>query len=428
LDNTHAAASLSGSGSSQTQAVGFPRRVAVVHDWLDKVGGAERVLEEILRCFPEADLFALVDALSDADRSIVFGKNAQTTFIQKLPGARRFFRLYLPLMPLAIEQLDLTSYDLIISSSWAFAKGVITGPEQLHVAYVHTPIRYAWDQQHRYLRQMGSSLGVRRGIVRLALHWVRLWDLRTVAGVDIWVANSSNVSQRIRKTYRQSALVVYPPVSTDDFPFSRKKKDFYLTCSRLVSYKRLDLIVDAFRSTPERRLVVAGEGPEAVHLRRLAGGAANIEFVGRRSDLETRELMKQARALIFAANEDFGIVLVEAQACGTPIVAYAKGGALETVRGLDARNPTGVFFYEQSAAAINDAIGSLEQLPHPIDAASCRANADRFDSPVFRARLMEIVREGWAELKARSSKMPRERTVRAGNTPTLVAPLADRAL
>ncbi len=218
MDNTHTAASLSGSGSSQMQTAGLPRRVAVVHDWLDKVGGAERVLEQILHCFPEADLFALVDALSDADRSIVFGKNVHTTFIQKLPGARRFFRLYLPLMPLAIEQLDLTAYDLIISSSWAFAKGVITGPEQLHVAYVHTPIRYAWDQQHRYLRQMGSSLGLRRGIVRMALHWVRLWDLRTVAGVDIWVANSSNVSQRIRKTYRQNAIVVYPPVSTDDFP------------------------------------------------------------------------------------------------------------------------------------------------------------------------------------------------------------------
>jgi glycosyltransferase involved in cell wall biosynthesis len=384
--------------SAQSNLVAAPLRVAVVHDWLDKVGGAERVLHNILQCFPQADLFAVVDMMSAADRNIILGKKVGTTFIQRLPGARKHFRRYLPLMPLAIEQLDLSAYDLVISSSWAVAKGVITGSEQLHVAYVHTPIRYAWDQQHNYLHQSGLVHGLRSTIVRLALHRMRLWDIRTAPGVDVWIANSSNVARRIRKTYRQKAAVLHPSIPVDDFPFSRVKQDFYLTCSRLVQYKRIDIIIEAFIGTPDRRLIVAGDGPEALRLRHLARAARNISFVGRKSDAETRELMKSARAFIFAADEDFGIVPLEAQACGTPVIAYGKGGALETVAGLGSENPTGCFFFNQTAAAISEAISVFEALPQAIDASQCRANAYRFSFERFRERLHELVRDGWTEL------------------------------
>jgi glycosyltransferase involved in cell wall biosynthesis len=254
------------------------------------------------------------------------------------------------------------------------------------------------------------------------MHWLRLWDLRTAYGVDIWVANSENVAQRIRKTYRREALVIYPPVATAEWPFSQDKEDYYLTCSRLVPYKRIDLIVEAFCARPKRRLLVAGDGPDAVHLKQIAGGAPNIEFLGRKSDVEIHNLMKGARALIFASNEDFGIVPVEAQACGTPVIAYAKGGALETVRGLDARNPTGVFFLDQSAEAINGAIDSLEQLAQPIDAANCRANADRFNSANFRASLLETVRQGWAELSARTGRASCDRPARSAAPAVNVVP------
>ena len=203
----------------------FPRRVAIVHDWLDKPGGAERVLHELIVCFPDADLFAVVDMLSDADRSIVCDKVVTTTFIQKLPGARKHFRSYLPLMPLAIEQIDMSDYDLVISSSWAVAKGVITGPDQLHVAYVHTPIRYAWDQQHDYLKLEQLDRGLKGAVVRLALHWLRMWDIRTANNVDVWLANSSNVARRIRKTYGKQAEVLHPPVRMRTSPLRPTRQD-----------------------------------------------------------------------------------------------------------------------------------------------------------------------------------------------------------
>ena len=245
-------------------------RIAIVHDWLDKIGGAERVLHEILHCFPKSDLYAVVDVLNDEDRDVIFRRPVNTTFVQRLPGARKHFRGYLPLMPLAIEQLDLSRYDVIISSSWAVAKGVITGPDQLHVAYVHTPIRYAWEQQHHYLRDGQMDRGLKGGLARLALHWIRLWDVRTALGVDVWIANSAQVARRIRKTYGQRAQVLHPPIAVDRFPFSRHKQDFYVTCSRLVPYKRVDIIVQAFLAMLGRRLVVIGDGPELPRLKQLA--------------------------------------------------------------------------------------------------------------------------------------------------------------
>ena len=373
----------------------FPRRVAIVHDWLDKPGGAERVLHELIVCFPDADLFAVVDMLSDDDRSIVCDKVVTTTFIQKLPGARKHFRSYLPLMPLAIEQIDMSDYDLVISSSWAVAKGVITGPDQLHVAYVHTPIRYAWDQQHDYLKLEQLDRGLKGAVVRLALHWLRMWDIRTANNVDVWLANSSNVARRIRKTYGKHAEVLHPPVRIEDFTFTTDKAGYYFTCSRIVQYKRIDLLVDAFLNRPESELVIAGDGPELSGLKERARHASNIRFLGRKTDGEIRELMRNARAFVFAANEDFGIAPLEAQACGTPVIAFGRGGALETVRGLGAERPTGCFFDQQTPASILEAIEQFENLAVPIGPEDCRENATRFRSERFRERLHNIVSRHW---------------------------------
>jgi glycosyltransferase involved in cell wall biosynthesis len=373
----------------------LPRRVAIVHDWFDKPGGAERVLRELIECFPDAELFAVVDMLSDADRRIIRYKAVRTSFIQKLPGARKHFRRYLALMPLAIEQMDMSDYDLVISSSWAVAKGVITGPDQLHVAYVHTPIRYAWDQQHDYLRLEQLDRGLKGAFARLILHWLRLWDLRTANNVDVWLANSNNVARRIRKTYGKQAEVLHPPVRIEDFTFAAEKADYYFTCSRLVQYKRIDLLVDAFLARPGCELVIAGDGPELPALKKRARQASNIRFLGHRTDAEVRELLRNARAFLFAANEDFGIAPIEAQASGTPVIAFGRGGALETVRGLGAERPTGCFFDEQTPASILQAIERFENLAVPIDSDDCWANATRFRSELFRKKLRDVVSRHW---------------------------------
>jgi len=376
-----------------------PSRVAIVHDWLDKPGGAERVLQELLKCFPAADLFAVVDMLSEEDRHLIANKNVKTTFIQRLPGARKHFRRYLPLMPLAIEQIDLSSYELIISSSWAVAKGVITGPDQLHVSYVHTPMRYAWDQQHAYLKLEKLDRGLKGIAARLVLHWLRLWDTRTANGVDVWLANSANIARRIRKTYGRQAKVIWPPIRIEDFELCEKKDDYYFTCSRLVQYKRVDLIIDAFLARKHRQLIVAGDGPELPALVKQAGGAANIQFVGRQTDEGIRNYLSKARAFVFAANEDFGIAPIEAQACGTPVIALGRGGALETVRGRGVERPTGYFFDAQTSEAIVSALDGFEALSTPIFPADCRENAVSFRSEVFREDILRTVRAHWAELQ-----------------------------
>lgn len=360
-----------------------PRRVAIVHDWLVVLGGGEGVLREIIALFPDCDLFTVVDFLSDADRAQLFGKRATTTFIQKLPFAKKKYRAYLPLMPIAIEQLDLSAYDLVISSSHAVAKGVITGPDQIHVCYCHSPIRYAWDLQHQYLRQTGLTRGLRSLSARLILHYIRIWDLRTANGVDQFIANSAYIARRINKIYRREAVVVHPPVDIGRFTARLGKEDFYFTASRLVPYKRVDLIVEAFTAMPARRLIVIGDGPEMERVRKLAG--PNVTLLGFQPNEVLRDHLQRARAFVFAAEEDFGILPVEAQACGTPVIAFGKGGALETVIGLDdaqGRAPTGLFFGEQTVQAVIDAVERFEA--SYIDPADCRAWATSFSIEAFQ--------------------------------------------
>ncbi|WP_323122767.1 glycosyltransferase family 4 protein [Burkholderia alba] len=371
-------------------------KVAIVHDWLVVHGGAERVLAQMIDCFPQADIFSLVDFLDD--RSCLRGRPVRTSFIQKLPFAKAKYRSYLPLFPLAIEQFDLSGYDLILSSSYAVAKGVLNGPDQLHVSYVHSPVRYAWDLQHQYLNEAGLARGAKSVLARTLLHYIRNWDARSANGVDVLAANSRFVARRIRKTYRRDATVIYPPVDVEHLALRADKDDFYLTASRLVPYKRIDLIVAAFSRTPERRLVVIGDGPEMAKIRALAG--PNVTLLGYQPFDVLHDHLQRAKAFVFAAEEDFGISPVEAQACGTPVIAYGKGGVCESVRATGAA-PTGLFYPEQTADSLLDALTRFEAMPPgAFDPRACRANAERFSAAGFRSAFSRLVMDGYARLRA----------------------------
>lgn len=386
---------------------GAPRpRIAVVHEWLIDYAGSERVLREILELYPQADLFTLIDARDDELRAAIPGPVRATSFLQSLPAPRRWLRYYVPLMPLAIEQLDLAGYDIVISSSHAVAKGVITGPAQLHLSYVHTPMRYAWDLQHEYLRAAGLARGPRSWAARLALHRLRQWDARSANGVDVLIANSSHVARRIRKAWRREAQVLHPPVDVAAFPLQEHKEDFYLTVSRLEPYKRVDLLLEAFRRMPERRLVVIGDGPEMPRLRSAL--PPNVELRGRLPTAEVRSHMQRARAFLFAGIEDFGIVMAEAQACGTPVIAFGSGGAAEIVRAQGA-GATGLLFGQQAPEALLAALREFELDPARFAPAACRENALRFDRDRFRGCFEQIVRSHWERFAAELATDPAAR-------------------
>lgn len=371
-----------------------PSRVAIVHDWLPVYAGAERVLEQIIRVFPDADLFSLVDLIPPGEREFLANKPVRTSFLQRWKWVRTRYRAFLPLMPLAIEQFDLSSYDLIISSSYAVAKGVITGPDQLHICYCHSPMRYAWDLQHQYLKTANLERGPRSWMARALLHYMRLWDVQCQTRVDHFLANSRFVGRRIRKTYGRETAVVYPPVDVDAFPLCEVKDDYYLTVSRLVPYKMVGLIVDAFTRMPHLKLRVIGDGPEFDKIRSRAG--SNVEMLGYQTNSVVREHMQRAKAFVFAAEEDFGIAPVEAQACGTPVIAYAKGGVCESV----VPGETGLFFQEQTAAALMEAVSGFEEGRHAFDPWTIRENAMRFSAVRFRTVLKSVVMEYWAQFTA----------------------------
>ncbi|HEY5939663.1 MAG TPA: glycosyltransferase, partial [Gemmatimonadales bacterium] len=313
-------------------------KVAIVHDWLVTYAGAERVLEEMLAVYPDADLFSLIEFLPESERQFLGGRQVQTSFLQRMPGARKHYRTYLPFMPFAVEQFDLSTYDLVISSSHAVAKGVLTGPDQLHICMCYSPMRYAWDLQDQYLRESGLDRGAKGMATRWLLHRLRLWDARTADGVDRFIAISNFIARRIWKSYRRESTVIYPPVDVDSLTPGGSREDFYVTASRMVPYKRIDLIVEAFAAMPGKRLVVIGDGPEERRIRGRAG--SNVTLLGRQPFEVLHDHLRRARAFVFAAEEDFGIAPLEAQACGTPVIAYGKGGVLETLRGLDSPNPT----------------------------------------------------------------------------------------
>lgn len=353
-------------------------KVALVHEWLVDYSGSERLVEQMLEMFPQADLYALVEFLPDDLRWFIKNKKVTTSFIQKLPLARTRYRSYLPLMPLAVEQFDMSNYDLVLSNNHAIAKGVITGPDQLHICMCCSPIRYAWDLTHQYLEESGLSRGLKSWLARYMLHRIRMWDYRTANGVDEFIAISEYIARRIKKVYGRKATVIYPPVKVSDFTLKAEKEDFYLTVSRLVPYKKVAMIAEAFVKMPNRRLVIIGDGPLYNSIRKKI--SANITMLGFQPLEVMKDYMQRARAFIFAAREDFGIVPVEAQACGTPVIAYGKGGSLETV--VDKQ--TGLFFEEQTPDALIKAIERFENLRHKYDPHKIRSHAERFSVERFQ--------------------------------------------
>ncbi len=372
-------------------------KVAIIHDWLVIYAGAERVLEQMLNCFPEADLFSLVDFIPQGKRSFILDKPVKTSFIQKLPKANTKYRSYLPLMPKAIEQFDLSGYDLVISSSHAVAKGVLVGPDQLHICMCYSPIRYAWDLQFQYLRESNLEFGLKSLLVRWLLHKIRVWDVRTANSVDQFIAISHFIVRRIEKSYRRDATVIYPPVDVSGFAYQADKDDFYLTASRMVPYKKMPIIVEAFSAMPDKRLIVIGEGPEFEKCKAVAG--PNVTLMGWQPFDVLKDHMQRAKAFVFAAEEDFGITPLEAQACGTPVIAFGKGAVLETIQGLDSARPTGVFFNQQTPEAINAAVELFEREAARITPEACRQNVLRFSPERFRAEFTEFVTVEWARFQ-----------------------------
>lgn len=372
-------------------------RVAIVHDWLYVLGGAEQVLREILKCYPTADVFTLFDLLRPEDRRKLGFERSHTSFLQKMPFLERRHRSYLPLMPLAIEQFDLSSYDLVISSSAAVAKGVITGPDQLHISYVHSPMRYAWDLQHVYLKESGYATGLRSLIARTLLHHMRMWDVRTSHGPDAIITNSQFVARRIKKVYGRDAKVIYPPVTLASRDGILPVGNHFLAASRLVPYKRIEPIVRAFNAMPDLELVVAGDGPEAERLKKIAG--PNVRFVGFVPDRDLRDLMTTARAFVFAAEEDFGIILVEAQSEGAPVLALGKGGARESITATGPR-PTGMFFDKADPETIADCVRSFVAKEKTISRLDCRQRATAFSVERFRSQFVAAVNEELERFRA----------------------------
>ncbi len=360
-------------------------KVAVIHDWLPVLAGAEKVLEQIIKVYPEADIYTLFDFLDDEQRKVFGGAKITTSYLNKWPGVRRYYRKLLPFCPQAIEDFDLSGYGLVISCSHAVAKGVITGAEQLHISYVHSPTRYAWDLMHHYLRESNMERGIKGYIAKRILHKFRIWDVRTANGVDHFLTNSRYIKKRIWKVYRRDADVIYPPVNIDMFTYRAKKEDFFLTASRMVPYKKIDLIAAAFAKMPERKLKIIGAGPEMAKIRKIADGAANIEIMGFQPDAVLKDTMQRAKAFVFAAEEDFGIIPVEAQACGTPVIAYGAGGALETV--LDGK--TGLFFEQQTPESLMEAVQRFDMLK--IDTRDCRTHAEGFAPEIFRTKFKDFV-------------------------------------
>lgn len=372
-------------------------KVAIVHDWLYTYAGAEKVLEQIINCFPKADLFSLIDFLPENKRDFIQNKPVKTSFIQRMPFAKTKHRHYLPLMPLAIEQLDLRLYDLVISSSHAVAKGILTAPHQLHICYCHSPIRYAWDMQHQYLEEANLTRGIKSWLTRYLLHKIRLWDYRTANGVDYFIANSKFIASRIHKVYRRESQVIYPPVDISKFAlYDGVREGFYLTASRFVPYKKIALIAESFRAMPERKLKIVGTGPDASKIKEIANSSPNIEYLGFVEDDKLISLMQKARAFVFAAEEDFGIIPVEAQACGTPVIAYKRGGSAETIIDAPESSRSGVFFTEQSVSAIIDALDRFEELSQ-IEPATCRVNAERFSVARFCSEFKDFAHSRYEE-------------------------------
>lgn len=370
------------------------KKIAVTHDWLLEYAGAERVLEQILKVTgPQSDVFTNVVDKNE----LPFLKNHKVTesFISQLPFGRTHYRKYLPLMPFAVEQWDMNPYDLVVSSSYAVAKGFISHPDQLHISYVHSPIRYAWDMQHQYLEEANINSGIKGWITKYLLHRIRKWDVNTANQVDYFIANSKFIQRRIQKVYRRDSTVIYPSVDVKGFKLQKDKDDYYVTVSRLVPYKKTSLMIRAFNQMPGKKLYVIGGGPDLEEMRKLAN--ENVEVLGYVEQAEMVSYVQNARAFVYAAKEDFGIVPLEAQACGTPVIAYGKGGLAETVMPFKEGNnkATGILYNEQTEDQLIEAVEEFERKEHEFDFEFIRQHAEFFGPERFRSELASFIEEKW---------------------------------
>lgn len=371
----------------------MPPRVAIMHDWIVEPGGAELVLKAMVGLFPDADVFCMVDRMQASERKALGLSRTQTSVLQHVPTVARNYRRLAPLMPAALYSIDVSGYDLILSNSHAVAKGVHTRPGQLHLCYCLSPMRYAWDLRESYLQESGLDGPVVGPVLRFLLERLRRWDASNTQDVDAFATLSHFIADRIRRNYGREARVIYPPVDTEFFTPGGTRGDYYLTASRLVQYKRIDLIARAFAALPAQRLLIVGDGPDEAKVRAVAG--RNVTMLGRRSREELRDLLRGARAFLFAAEEDFGIAPVEAQACDTPVIAFGRGGACETIHGEAHPRPTGLFFAEQSPEALAAAVRVFEAEMPTIPAGRCRENALRFSESRFTVEMRRFVGEEW---------------------------------
>jgi glycosyltransferase involved in cell wall biosynthesis len=360
-------------------------KVAIVQEWLVSVGGSDKVVKAIQEVFPQASIYTLVYNKETLSELGFDEKKVQESFIAKLPGSKRNHRKYLPLFPFAIEQFDLSTYDVIISSSHSVAKGVLTNSNQLHICYCHSPMRYAWDLYHPYLLESGLNKGLKGLLARYFLHKIRLWDYASAARVDYFISNSNYIGKRIGKIYRRESTTIYPNIDLSKFDLCEVKEDYYIACSRLVSYKKIDLIVSAFTQWGKKKLIVVGSGPDEKKIRKLAG--PNVEVLGYQPLESLIKLLGKAKAMVFAADEDFGMLPVEAQACGTPVIAFRKGGSLETIL----EEKTGLFFENQTEESIIGALERFEVLKLDYNPSEIRKWAEKFGEDRFKEEIREFV-------------------------------------
>ncbi|NPV00229.1 MAG: glycosyltransferase [Brevinematales bacterium] len=371
-------------------------KTAIVHEWLTTFAGSEKVVEEIYEVFP-SPIYTLFMDKKMVSQSRLSGAEIHTSSLQRFPMITKIYRKLLALFPRKIEEFDLRGYDVVISSSHSVAKGALTDSNQLHISYIHTPVRYAWDLYFRYLEEAGLNRGIKRRYAERVLHEIRKWDVISANRVDYFVANSKNIARRVNKIYRREAEVIYPPVNVQEFALKETKDNYYLAASRLVAYKKIDLIAEAFSRMPDKRLVIVGDGPDMKKIRKIAAGHPNIELLGYRPFPELRDHMQNAKGFVFAADEDFGIMPVEAQACGTPVIAYGAGGALETV----VQGATGLFFDTQTPESIIDTVGKFEKAGDKWDAKKIRKHAEKFSTAVFQKNMREFVEKKYAEFSAK---------------------------
>ena len=369
---------------------------ALIHDTLTQNGGAEKCVESFTNIWNDFDIFTLVDHLSEKDREkIIKGKKTKTSFIQKLPFSKKLFRHYFSLYPLAVEQFDFSEYDFVLSSSYSVCKGILTRPDQIHISYVYSPVRYAWDLYHQYLKEAKLESGLKSIIVKRMLFKFRNWDAGTANRPDYYIAISQYIAKRIKKLYDKDSIVIYPPVDCSNFTIGEATSDYYFTTSRMVPYKKINLIVEAFSKMPDKKLIVGGDGPDFKKICKLK--TSNVELLGYLDNKTLLNYTQSAKAFIFAAEEDFGIAPIEAQACGVPVIAFGKGGALETIVGSFATennvksSDTGVFFEKQTVDSLINAVEIFEKNSNKFDKKIIRNQALKFDTKRFESEFKETI-------------------------------------